>query len=401
LVQSGAHFTRLRLFASCRIGVCWGGFFGVKIIFCRRGIEVKYETPRASIKTNSRGNLVPNLFVYIVLLYLGCLGSLAAHAENYEFGQGWRSDDLYLSGYTNLEVIDRFGTPTRLVLDDLSLFASGHLSDWVNPFAEVELSNHTLLSQGGGVTQNGDVVIERFYNDVRLSERHTLRVGKMLTPLGKWNRIHAAPLLPMVTRPYTAARGFHAYASGINWAYETGDGLVSEAQLYWQPDNEWFKRPATQTIRNFHNVIGGYLGKTFGLKDQVGVSFQQGTLIESGERYTLFGINAGKTSGKLRLESEAVTARFSDDFPKAHGTESGIFVLAEYAFASQWRGIAEAEYYRDHMVAPASRTTSLAVNYKPSHVPVVWKLEYTRQAGTPSPLSNIRTGLKAALAFFL
>ncbi len=343
---------------------------------------------------------MPQVFISITLFLLSWLTSPLVYAESYELGQGWRSGHLYLSGYTNLEVIDRFGAPARVDLDDLSLFVGHRMNRWVNPFAELELSGHTLVRQDGG-TQNGDWIVERFYNDVQLSEQQTLRVGKMLTPIGNWNRIHAAPLVPFITRPYTASRGFHAYASGINWMYKTEDALISEAEFYWQPDNEWFKRPVTQTIRNFHNVIGGHIGKTVNLKDKVGASFQHGTLIETGERYTLLGINAGKTFGRLRLESEALTAKFTGNSPRAHDTESGIFVLTDYALTPQWHGIAEVEYYQDHTVAAASRSTLLAVNYKPSKLPIVWKLEYIHQAGMPSPLSNIRTGLKAALTFFL
>ena len=204
-----------------------------------------------------------------------------SHAEGYELGQGWHAGNYYLSGYTNIEVIDRFDAPTKLELDDLSLFAGGHINQWVNPFTEVELSGHTLIRQGGG-RENGDVIVERFYNDALLSEHNTLRLGKMLTPLGDWNLVHAAPLIPIITRPYTTARGFHAYASGVSWLHDPEDGMTPDMQLYWQPGDEWFKRPASQALRNFHNVLGGHLNMPLGLVDKIGASFQHGQLIETG-----------------------------------------------------------------------------------------------------------------------
>lgn len=334
----------------------------------------------------------------LALIPIGLLSVPLSHASDYELGQGWRSGNYYLSGYTNIELIDRFGSAAKLDIDDFSVFVGGKVNQWVNPFAEIELSKHTLIQQGGGA-QNGDVIVERFYNDVIFTEQDTLRVGKLLAPLGEWNVTHAAPLMPIVTRPYTASRGFAAYIGGVSWQHEPSDDEMHNWQLYWQPDNEWFKRPATQTTRNFHNVIGGHISRARSMKDKVGASFQHGTLIERGESYTLLGVDANQSFGRLTLQGEAIASRFSGTIPRAHDTESGIYVLADYAIASQWHAIVEAEYYQDHTVATASRGTLLAVNYKPSSGPIVWKLEYIYQAGTSSPIATIRTGLKGSFSF--
>jgi hypothetical protein len=331
-----------------------------------------------------------------VIFLLGWMLSPLCLAEGYELGQGWHGDNFYLSGYANIEVINRFGIPSRLDLDDLSLFAGGRINQWVNPFTEVELSKHTLIRQGGGA-EHGDVIVERFYNEAIFSEHDTLRVGKILTPLGDWNLVHAAPLIPLITRPYSTARGFDSYMSGINWTHDPEDGAMPSLQLYWQPDTEWFKRPAAQTNRNFRKVYGGHLNFPLGLIDKIGASFQHGQLIESGETFILYGANANISFGSLRLESEAVTAHFSGAAPRAHDNESGIFALADYAMTPRWHGILEGEHYQDHMMPVASRSASVAVAYKPS-VPSIWKLECIHQAGEPASIALITTGVKAAFA---
>ena len=343
-----------------------------------------------------RHTLLPLLFFQLALM-----SSPASRAEGYEIGQGWHTGNYHISGYTNIEVIDRFGAPAKLDLDDLSLFAGGRISQWINPFMEVELSKHTLIRQGGG-RENGDVIVERFYNDSMLSEHDTLRVGKILTPLGDWNLVHAAPLIPIITRPYTTARGFHAYTSGVNWMHDPEDGVVPDIQLYWQPDNEWFPRPLSQTIRNFHNVSGGHVNMPLGLMDKIGASLQHGQLVETGEMFTLYGVNANKSFGKLRLESEAITSRFSGTVlpgaaPRRHDDETGIFALADYAITPQWHSILEWERYQDHTVSTPSRSTLIAVAYRPI-APMVWKLEYVHQAGEPASFATIRTGWKAAFS---
>jgi hypothetical protein len=337
----------------------------------------------------------------LVLFQLGLMFSPVCQAEGYELGQGWNTGKYHLSGYANIEVVDRFDAPSRLDLDDLSLFAGGRISQWVNPFTEVELSKHTLIRQGGGAV-HGDVIVERFYNESVFSEHDEFRVGKILTPLGDWNLVHAAPLIPIITRPYTTAQGFDAYMSGISWLHDPESGAMPSLQLYWQPDTELFKRPTSQTIRNFRNVYGGHLNMPLGLIDKIGASFQHGQLIESGETFTLFGANANKSFGKLRLESEAITAHFSGAVlpgatPRVHDSESGIFGLADYTILPQWHGILEGERYQDHTVNTPSRSTSVAVAYKPS-VPVVWKLEYIHQAGVSASIAPIHTGLKASFS---
>ena len=336
----------------------------------------------------------------LALIQFGLMFSPLSVAAGYELGQGWQSGNYHLSGYANIEVIDRFGIPSRIDLDDLSLFAAGHINQWVNPFTEVELSKHTLIRQGGGAV-DGDVIVERFYNDAVFSEHDTLRVGKILTPLGDWNLVHAAPLIPIITRPYTTGRGFDAYVSGVNWMHDPESGVMPDWQLYWQPDNEWFKRPVSQTIRNFHNVIGGHVNMPLGLVDKIGASFQHGQLIETGETFTLIGGNANQSFGKLRLESEAIISRFSGAVlpgtTRYHDNESGIFVLADYTIAPQWHGILEGERYQDHTVNTPSRDIMLAVAYRPSAA-MVWKLEYIHQAGVSASLAPISTGWKAAFS---
>ncbi|MGC2047684.1 MAG: hypothetical protein WA635_03620 [Gallionella sp.] len=335
------------------------------------------------------------------LLQLWLMFSPACQAEGYELGQGLPVGNFLLSGYVNIELVDRFDAPTKLDLDDLSLFASGRINKWVNPFLEAELSKYTLIQQGGG-SGGGEFVIERIYNDSIVSEHGTLRVGQMLTPLGYWNLVHAAPLIPIITRPFTTARGFEAYASGVSWLHDPMNNASPNWQLYWQPDTEWFKRPASLAPRSFHNVYGGQINMPLGLLDKIGASFQHGQLIETGETFTLYGINANKTFGKLQLESEAITANFSGTVlpgatPRVHDNESGIFGLADYAITPKWHGILEGEYYQDHTVSESSRNTLVAAAYKPS-VPVVWKLEYIHQAGVTASFATISTGWKASFS---
>ena len=55
------------------------------------------------------------LFLFWLMFSPECL------AEGYELGQGWPVGKYLLSGYANIELVDRFDAPAKLDLDDLSL----------------------------------------------------------------------------------------------------------------------------------------------------------------------------------------------------------------------------------------------------------------------------------------
>lgn len=333
--------------------------------------------------------LAPLLFLPGLLICSTC------HADEYHLGQGMPlGENFLLSGYSNLALDAPKGAPASASVDDLSLFVNGRINRWVNPFVEVELSSLTLLQQGNGPRSNGYLITERIYDDARLTESDTLRIGKMLSPVGDWNLIHAAPLVPIATRPLTTYRGFSEYASGVSWLHENSQGDGPNWQLYWQPGHEWLQRPDAIASRHYQDVFGGHVNWSMGLSDKVGLSFQHGQLTETGGNYTMVGINVRKTFGKLMLESEAVSSQRSSDSPLAHNKEWGIYGLADYAFASHLHGVVEWEHYQDHLVDRHSQNTLLGLTYKPEPG-IVWKLEYVHQYGESK---DIPTGWQASFS---
>lgn len=316
----------------------------------------------------------------LLLFQLGLAASPAGHAEEYHLGQGLVIGDFLLSGYANLVAEAPRGGIAKGSIDDFSLFVSGRVNRWINPFLESEISSLTVVQQGDGPRSNGHVILERFYNDAHISESDSLRIGKMLAPVGDWNLVHAAPLVPTVTRPLTTFHGFSEYTNGLSWLHENPRGEGPDWQLYWQPSSEWHERPASVTRHHFRDVWGAHINWPLGFVDKVGASFQHGELVETGETYRVFGLNLRKTFGKLLLESEATTSTWSGIIPRAHDRESGAYVLADYAFSPRWHGIVEAEYFQDHQVEQSSRNTLLGIAYKPESN-LVWKLEYVHQMG--------------------
>jgi len=306
--------------------------------------------------------------------------------SDYQLGQGWYRGNFYFSGYTNIEILAPHGEPAEVNLDDLSLFVGGNLSEWVNPFVEAEITGHTLFLQGGGIRGNGYIVLERLYNDSKLFEHDTLRLGKILSPVGNWNSIHAAPLVAINTRPLTTFHGFSDYSTGVSWLHDPEDNVTPDWQMYWQPGSEFPPRPQEIAPRRFRSVLGGHVNMPLGLLDKVGASVQHGTLVDTGEVFTLVGLNINKTFGRLRVESEAITSRWSGAAPRAYDKESGIYGLIDYSITSQWHGILEAEHFQEHEVTLPSKNILAGISYKTS--PLVWKLEYVHQMGDSHHISS-------------
>lgn len=314
----------------------------------------------------------------LAFLLLGIATTTPAHADPYQLGQGVQVDRFLFSGYGNFVVEAPHGEPARLVVDDLSLYVNGSINRWVNPFIEAEITGATILEQGGRQGPAGRLVLERFYNDFHLTGTDTLRVGKILSPVGDWNLIHAAPLVPTINRPLVTYRGFSEYASGASWLHESGDGILPDWQIYAQPGHELGARPDSISPRHYREVLGAHANWRLGLLDNVGLSYQQGELISEHTRYQLVGINGRKIFGRLMIEGEATSARWSDQPDGSNRHEWGAFALAQYRLAPHWYGVLEHEVFQPHGTAPRSRSNLLGISYKPLPA-LVWKLEYVQQ----------------------
>jgi hypothetical protein len=340
---------------------------------------------------------VSQALVHLTLSLTILIAAVPGHAAEYQLGQGLPVGDFLLSGYANVEAQSLQGRSAKLSLDDISMFVAGRVNRWINPFAEVELSSQTLLQQSGGPREPGHFVRERLYNDVHATDSDTLRIGKILAPVGEWNLIHAAPLVPTTTQPLTAKQGFSAYSTGLSWLHSDATDSWPDWQIYAQPGSEWLQHPAAVDPRQFREVYGVHLDWTHDLQETVGLSLQRGKLVSTDETYQLWGMNFRHVYGKATLQGEATTTRWSGgNATREHDAAHGLFLLADYAFVAEWHGIAEWEHFQDHQEAMPSRNLLLGGAYKPLPA-VVWKLEYVHQMGRSHDIATGWLGSFAVL----
>jgi len=190
----------------------------------------------------------------------------------YRLGQGLALGDGWnLGGYGEWVGEDLHGEPATTRLDSLSAFVW-----WQDPserlrfFSEFELEDAVALDRDGLHTQYAELALERFHLDYAMSDLFQFRFGKFLTPIGRWNTLHAAPLTWTTSRPLITEATFPTSATGamlhgtLPWL-----GRALDYSVYASPG----KQLATESDEdNFTEAYGLRLGFGAGTPLQFGVS---------------------------------------------------------------------------------------------------------------------------------
>jgi len=122
---------------------------------------------------------------------------------------------LHLGGYANVVLERDEGDPAELSPEDLSLFALWQIAPRLRVFSELEVENAFRIDDEGHVDSPDDrFSVERLYGDVDVVDQLTVRGGVFLTPVGRWNLVHAAPLVWTTSRPLTTKRLFDTRSTG-------------------------------------------------------------------------------------------------------------------------------------------------------------------------------------------
>lgn len=315
-----------------------------------------------------------------------------ASAGKYQLGEGYTVGNINIAGYVNLAAEIPHDGPAQLAGDDVSLFISGRFHKYVNPFFEAEFSEATIWQKNGSLfsDMHPNFVLERLYNDARLGDNLTLRVGKMLTSVGEWNSIHAAPLVWTSTRPMTTYRSFPEYTSGLELHYTPQDSRQPEIQAYWQPNGELMLLRKSPLMRDYLHTRGLQLNWSGDLSDKLGLSFQHADLRHLDQSQTLVGLNARKTLGEFQIETEMTYTRINGTrLARVRNEEWGAYILVAYAIDDKWSLMARHENFSDRNERSGSQNTLLGFSWRPDPA-MVWKLEYVRQKGARL---NIRSGV--------
>lgn len=154
------------------------------------------------------------LFIFAsVALVLGlCKQAPAGDGKSFykELAEGFK-----LGGYSSAGFNIHPGGDADAALNEISLIVSWEGDSRLRFFSELELEQPLTWQDGGSITSKYAYFdLERFYFDFNLSEKLNLRAGRFLTPAGRWNLLHAAPLVWTSTRPLVTSRMFPLSTNG-------------------------------------------------------------------------------------------------------------------------------------------------------------------------------------------
>ncbi|HWP66854.1 MAG TPA: hypothetical protein VNO26_13160 [Candidatus Limnocylindria bacterium] len=157
---------------------------------------------------------------------------------SYTPGRGLQVGDtgLTLGGYTDLVATRNEGEDAQFTLQDLSFLILLRLTERLHVFSELEIEDVLEVAADGHVGNPDDrFTVERLYLDYNGADAFSVRGGTFLTPVGRWNPRHAAPLVWTTSRPLVTKRPFDPNATGamLYGSFFPDAGWVSYA-LYGQ-----------------------------------------------------------------------------------------------------------------------------------------------------------------------
>lgn len=304
-------------------------------------------------------------------------------------------DPISVSGYAKLATSSPNRAPTTLELDDLSLFISGKFNRWFNPFLEAEAYSIPLWTEGKGAQFNSaQLVIERLYNDIHITDDDTLRAGKFLAPINHWNIVHAAPLVWTTNRPVTSTYSRADYITGVSLRHEF-DTLSGHAlEVYWQPVEEFNHKTLAAQERHYQSVAGARWIAHEDLDYYWGVSFQHANVERSDETRNAISVDGNWQHEWFELESELMFTQVNTHQAHFRDHDWGGYLQMAVPLVEHFYLIGRYEHFEFANKLAATDTALGGIVYRP--VPrLSFKLEWQQTQGS---IFHNQTGLYSSIA---
>jgi hypothetical protein len=343
-----------------------------------------------------------SLKIFAALLTAGILCSVGNHASatdetsvdrgepaesSYELGKGYRLGDsgFTIGGYSAAQYQNSKDAESGASLTHLSMFLWWDNDSRLKFFSELDRERETTSARNGsGATETHFLAVERFYLDYSFSDLLTVRGGKFLTPVGRWNLIHADPLVWTTSRPMITHQ---LYPDNITGLMILGNGPMFGRQadyaLYASATHDLRTAPGNDP---FNRAYGVRLNVPANENLEFGVSYLSfSQQAEPNEHKHLAGLDFLWQSGGVEVSGEAAY-RTSSELGETDDRRSGGFIQGVVPLSDKLFGVVRIEALSKPDLNRDIRLQVLGLNYRPSRA-VALKLEFIRgsdtQAGTP------------------
>jgi hypothetical protein len=303
----------------------------------------------------------------------------------YTAGRGLRVGDtgVTLGGYASTSLVRNEGDTARVALDDVSLFVIFDPTPRLHFLAELGYADVVTLRDNGRVaSQDAGLAAERLFADVQTSDALNVRAGVFLTPVGRWNAMHAAPLVWTTSRPLTT----EAFAPNLTGIMLFGTVFPSAGALTYVLFDQ-FAPPlaADPEFEPADHSMGGRLELTVD-PWSVGASY---LAARRDDWRHLGGVDLLWNNRVVELMGEMVVVGGG-----GAGSEWGAYLQAVIAVTERWSLVQRYEHFAAAEPAPSVDLMSLGLAFRPLPA-AVFKVEYLI-AGRSTP--NAEPGFKASIA---
>jgi Phosphate-selective porin O and P len=329
----------------------------------------------------------------VVLVMGGYFSSAVCGADTtwklppYRLGQGLNFPQwgLNVGGYLSIHYTDLEQQNWQFGVRDVSLLVSKNISNRWQFFTEAEIGDATEFSQSGITGDNSEIDLERLYADYRATSAVNVRIGKYLTPVGRWNTIHADPLVWTTDRPLTTGVAFARHATGamlygeipvdgdgLDYSLYADDGdLLDPAQIKEQAFED--DRSGTSPRNAFKRAAGGRIVFHF-LDDSasIGASYLRFEMYDFTERKELFGVDGLWTVARMEFSGEWV---YRNSLGPSEQDEHGGFMQMVLPLSEHLYLIGRHEKYRAAVLPNTATIDSVGLTYRP-HEAISLKLEH-------------------------
>ncbi len=329
-------------------------------------------------------------YFFAALLFMMYSSNCTAEDDSFFKPEQWQ-----VSGYLKLAFEAPNQKPTAIILDDLSLFVSAHINRWLNPFIEAELYSVPLWESGRGFQMNQvHFTIERLYNDIKINNEDTLRLGKFLAPVSRWNKLHAAPLVWTTNRPITTQYSYANYISGVQFRHEFDLFSGQAVEVYIQPYKEFFNKPIIMQDRLYRWVLGATWVIEEDLDAYYALSFQHADVDEGNEGRTTLSFNAFLQRPSFEFESEFLVTFIETDQAQIKHQDWGGYVQMSVPILWDLHLISRYEHFEFANKVIANDSLLSGVVYRP-YSKLSLKLEWQQTWGS---IYKNGSGLYASIA---
>ncbi|HEY0561839.1 MAG TPA: hypothetical protein VGD04_00795 [Methylophilus sp.] len=250
-------------------------------------------------------------------------------------------DGFKLGGYSSAGIVLPRDASAQAAVNELSLILTWQTDSRWQFFGELELEDPLQLNAAQGLTtRDAYLDLERFYVDYNLSEKINLRAGRFLNPAGRWNLIHAPPLVWTSTRPLVSDLLF---PNSINGLMLYGSVPVQDYAFEYTLFAETLKdqiRDEDETI--YKDVFGARF--TLNAPINIGLSlasYQEDHALSP--NYRLVGLDFVTHIGQLELSGEGFV-RLTN---KGQDGGSGAYLQSAYHLGHEWYWLTRVETF-DH-----------------------------------------------------